>query len=581
MYMESETKICQNCKGEFIIEPEDFVFYNKIKVPPPTFCPECRLIRRMNWRNERSLFHRNCAKTGKSIITMFHPDISVVVYDRDIWWSDEWGPKEYGLDYDFSKPFFEQYKDLLSRVPLANLGNTNITNSPYGNHNADCKDCYLTYASWKNERVSYSQGSLNGKDSLDLYTVLDSENCYNDALCGDLYKTHFSFNSNESINSFFLYYCINLQDSIGCINLRNKTHCIFNQKYSKDEYNKKIKELDFGSYKILSDFENEFNNFIAQFPRKYAMILKSHNCTGDNISNSKNVKESFDIYDNAEDSKYIAHSINIKDSYDLYGGGATCSLAYEGIDTGLLASMQLFSVLNHSCLNTHYTYMCYNSKNLFGCIGIRKGQYCILNKEYTKEEYEELLPQIINHMNDMPYIDKKGNVYKYGEFFPSELSPFSYNETIAQEYFPKSKEEILNQGYSYRQPLEKDYKITINSSNLSDHIKEVGDEIMDEIISCFNNGNELTQCTTAYKITLEELAFLRRNNIALPRFCPNCRHYKRLSLRNPMKLWHRACMCEENNHTHEGKCEVEFETSYAPERPEKIYCEKCYQAEVM
>ncbi len=35
--MESQTKNCQNCKKDFIIEPEDFNFYEKIKVPAPTF----------------------------------------------------------------------------------------------------------------------------------------------------------------------------------------------------------------------------------------------------------------------------------------------------------------------------------------------------------------------------------------------------------------------------------------------------------------------------------------------------------------------------------------------------------------
>ena len=60
MENKSEKRICQNCKKDFIIEPEDFNFYEKIKVPPPTFCPWCRFIRRMAWRNERALYKRTC-----------------------------------------------------------------------------------------------------------------------------------------------------------------------------------------------------------------------------------------------------------------------------------------------------------------------------------------------------------------------------------------------------------------------------------------------------------------------------------------------------------------------------------------
>ena len=572
MEYKSETKQCQNCKTDFTIESDDFGFYEKIKVPPPTFCPECRMIRRMTWRNERSLFKRTCDYTGDSIITMFHPEANVKVYDRDIWWSDKWDPTEYGMDYDFSRPFFEQYEELLSKVPLANLGNTNCVNSLYGNHNADCKNCYLVYASYQNEDVMYSQGAANLKNCMDTYTLLKSEQCYEDVLSDSLYEVHFSHDVEQSINSMFLKGCINCQDCIGCINLRNKKYCIFNEQYTKEDYLIKKKEFDFGSHDILSDFKKQYKEFILKFPRKYAAVIKSVDSTGDCILNAKNVKQSFDVYGDMEDSKFVAHGLEGKDSYDMYGFGANAYLMYEGIDSGLKASNVYFSVLTHSCMNTNYTYMCYNSKNLFGCIGIRKGEYCILNKKYTKEEYEELIPKIIKHMYEMPYIDKNGRAYKYGEFFPSELSPFAYNETIAQEYFFKTLKEIEEQGYKYRKPLIRNYKITIKSEDLPNHIKDVDENIIDEIIACPNNGSELTLCTEAYRITKDELTFLKKYNIALPRFCPNCRHYKRLAQRNPLKLWHRKCM-------HEG-CTNEFETSYSPERSEIIYCEKCYQQEV-
>jgi len=590
--MKSETRQCQNCKQDFIIEPEDFNFYEKIKVPPPTFCPECRLIRRMVWRNERTLYKRSCDKTGKQIITMFHPDLAVVVYDHDVWWGDSWEPTDYGKEYDFSRQFFEQFKELLSKTPLANLGNDNCVGSPYGNHNADCKFCYLLYASFNNERVHYSFGTVGLKDCIDIYSSKNSELCYSDTLCGGVYKTYFSYETNESINSFFLRYCTNLQECIGCVNLRNKNHCILNVQYTKEEYETNKKELDFGSYKKLCEFEKLYDKFVLNFPNKYANIRKSVNVTGDHIFNCKNVKDSFDLYGGVEDSKYLIHIVDMKDSYDIYGGGAVIDLSYEGVDAGIQASGQLFSVLTHSCLNTHYTYMCFGSKNLFGCIGLRGKQYCILNKQYSKEEYFELVPKIIKQMNSLPYKDKKGLIYKYGEFFPSELSPFAYNETIAQEYFTKTKEEIINQGYIYRVPLEKDYQPTIESENLPDHIKDIQETILEEIIACPNNGDEKTQCTKAYRIIKSELDFLKNNNIALPRFCPNCRHYKRLKQRNPFHLWDRKCQCagatSENKkykntieHSHGADhCPNEFETSYAPDRPEIVYCEKCYQQEV-
>ena len=175
-------------------------------------------------------------------------------------------------------------------------------------------------------------------------------------------------------------------------------------------------------------------------------------------------------------------------------------------------------------------------------------------------------------MNDIPYIDAKDRVYKYGEFFPSELSPFCYNETIAQEYFPLTKAEALNQGYKWKDREERNYQIDIKNEAIPNNIKEVDESIIGKVIECGHKGACNEQCTEAFKIIPAELQFYQRMNLPLPHLCPNCRHYQRLKQRNPLKLWHRKCMKED--------CQNEFETSYAPERPEIIYCEQCYNREV-
>jgi hypothetical protein len=537
-------------------------------------------MRRLTWRNERSLYHNTCAFSGKKIISMFSPETGLTIYDRDIWWSDKWDPTSYGQDYDFSVPFFKQWQRLFSRVPLANLGNTNIIKSEYGNHNADCKNCYLVYASYMVENVSYGEGLVEVKDSFDLYNVMKSEQCYDNVLCGSLYRTHFSYDSDECLDSMFLTSCANLQNCLGCINLRHKKYCIFNKQYTKEEYEKEIKKYDFGSYKGLSEFRKLYLNFIKNEPRRFAFVYKSLNVTGDNIMNSKNGRMLFDIYGDVIDSKFITHVIGMRDSYDIYGGGAGAEFLYEGLDFGLEGAKNSFALLNHGCLETKYTYMCYSSKNLFGCVGLKKEQYCILNKKYSKEEYEQLVPKIIEHMHNMPYVDAKDREYKFGEFFPPALSPFYYNETIGNEYFPLGEQEALNMGFKWKPKEEKNYELEIRSKDLSDHINDVHEGIVGKVIECLHKGDCNEQCTKGFKITEPEFLFYKRMNLALPRLCPNCRHFARLARRNPLKLWHRQCMCEKENHDHASKCPNEFETSYALERPEIIYCEKCYQQEV-
>ncbi|MDP3784989.1 MAG: hypothetical protein Q8R12_02845 [bacterium] len=592
--MLSETKRCQNCKAEFKIEPEDFKFYEKIKVPPPTWCPECRMVRRMTYRNEHSLYRRKDLASGNEIISMFAPNGPFKIYEHSYWWSDKWDPLSFGREYDFSKPFFVQFRELFEMVPLPNLANSNVINSEYGNHNADLKNCYLVYASFGAENVAYTQGVVNVKDSFDLYTVVKSEQCYEDVLCAGLYKVFFSYDSDDSLESSFLKFCKNTNNSLACINLRSKSYHIFNKAFSTEDYEREKTKINLGSYKNLISFRKEFEEFSMQYPRRHASIIKSVNVAGDMVMNSKNCFYCFDVYDNVENSKYASHAMALKDSYDGYGMGLG-ELFYEAVDSGIEASRYKFTVFTHTCRDVQYTYACHNSSNLFACVGLRNKSYCILNKQYTKEEYEKLVPRIIEHMNQMPYIDKKGRVYKYGEFFPPELSPFSYNETIAQEYFPLTKEEAIEKGYSWKDPEPRNYKIQITNDKLPDHIKDATDDIVGQVIECAHQGKCNEQCTEAYKIIPQELQFLRKMNLPLPRLCPNCRHYARIRQRNPLKLWHRKCQCagatSENKvyqntadhiqHPKDQHCQNEFETTYAPERPEIVYCEQCYIREVV
>lgn len=98
-----ETKKCQNCKKDFNIEPEDFSFYKKIKVPPPTFCPICRAERRFCFRNERKLLKVKDAFSGEIIFSLYPKDTGRKIITQEEWHGDSWDAGDNGRDYDFSK----------------------------------------------------------------------------------------------------------------------------------------------------------------------------------------------------------------------------------------------------------------------------------------------------------------------------------------------------------------------------------------------------------------------------------------------------------------------------------------------
>ena len=580
MNNKSENLICQNCKSKFIIEPEDFNFYEKIKVPPPTFCPECRMIRRMSWRNEMSLYRRPCSASGhnETMISAFHPDEKIVIYDLRTWWSDEWDPLDFGRDYDFSRPFFEQWKEFRDSFPFQTVSNFNAANSEYCNVADDSKNCYLISGSSYCEDTMYSNRVSKTKDCSDLYVVHRSELCYDDVICNDCYHTLYSLSCKNCVDSYFLYDCVGCVNCFGCTNLRSKSYCMWNEQLSPPEYRRRLAEIDLVDYETIQEYKNKFHLLYLKSIHRYANQIKCINSTGDNVEGLKNSKECFDIVDNTEDSKWVHWgAYDIKDAYDTGPGCGKVELIYEAFDTGLGNYRNLFTSVVYYSNDIEYSFNCYSSSNLFACIGLRSKKYCVFNKQYSKEEYERLIPKIIEHMNTMPYVDKMGRIYKYGEFFPVEFSPFTYNETVAQDYFPVTKKEALKKGYRWRDRNLTDYKISILAKDLP---SKVDDSIIKEIIECMHQGKCEDRCTGAFKIIQDELNLYKRLKVPLPRLCFGCRHDERLRKRNPLKLWHRQCMCDKSNHNHEGNCKVEFETSYAPERPEIVYCEKCYQQEV-
>ena len=454
-------------------------------------------------------------------------------------------------------------------------------------------------AAWRSENILYSNRVASSKDSADLYLVDHLDLSYETVNSGTSYKILFSFGCEDCSNSAFLFDYRNCSDCFGCTGLRNKSYYIFNKPYSKEDYKKAIKNFDLGSYKKLTELKETYGQTILNFPRKYMYSFKIVDVVGDIVGNTKNCYQCFDVV-GVEDFKYaVWGGMGMKDSYDGYGVGGGVDLLYESVDSGISGSRVKFTIVVYRSHDVEYSFNCHNSNNLFGCVGLRNKSYCILNRQYSKEDYEKLISQIIEHMNSMPYTDSKGRIYRYGEFFPPELSPFSYNETIAQEYFPLTKEEAIAQGYTWKEDEKREYTINLTPESLPDHIKDVDDSILTQNIGCSHQGTCNEQCTSAFRIIPQELEFYRKMNLPLPRLCPNCRHYSRLKQRNPLKLWKRRCMCNgkesrsqnqesiiiyQNQTTHfhsDQSCPNEFETSYSPERKEIIYCESCYNSEIV
>lgn len=553
-----KTQMCKLCSNKFIISEEDTNFYEKVSplfqnkkflVPPPQLCPLCRQQRRFAFRNERKLYHRKCDLTGKAIISNYGPHTKRVIYEPQVWWSDLWDAKTYGQTFDFARSFFEQFNELQKKVPQCGLMVWNSENSAYCNYVGHVKNSYLIFGSVYSESCYYGSPYYSN-DCVDTLVVRECEHCYECIDCRKLYECFYCQDCNTSNN---LIYCFDLQgckDCIGCAGLRNKQYYIFNKQVSAEEFAKFKATLNLCDTQSRHKLSQELEKLKLQIPHRYMQSRNVEDVTGNYVFDSKNVLDSY-YADRSQDSRYCAQVVDLKDCYDNnYTEENELCCDYLGAYQNYRTS---FSFFCNKAVDCYYCDNCITSKNLFGCCGMRNGEYCILNKQYTKDEYEELVPRIIDHMK------KTG---EWGEFFPIKNSPFCYNESVAQEYFPLQKEEVLRLGGAWKEDD------AINSYQgpkvlIPALIQDVTDEITKQILSC-------ETCGKNYKIVEPELKFYRRMRLAVPHSCPDCRHKARLALRNPRQLWDRKC----------GNCGVAIRTSYAPDRSEKVYCDNCYLKEV-
>lgn len=547
--------ICSKTGEEFEITGEDLKFYETVGIkiggknfpfPAPTLSPAARMQRRLSFRNERNFYHRKCDLSGKQIISMYSADKPYKVYDQTEWWSDKWDGTSYGQDFDFSRPFFEQFAELMLKVPRISLNNKEPENSEYCNFSVRNKNCYLLFTSAFNEDCSYSNRLLNCRDIFDssgleqcelCYEVIDSSKCFNCA-----YLENCS-NCSDCTLGYDLKGC---RDCFACFSLANKQYHIGNKPYSKEEYFSKVAEMKgkFESVKL------GYRQHLKDVVRKYYHGFNIENCTGDNIANSKNAFDCFEVQE-IQDCRYVCNATKVKDCYDAENLDNS-ELIYECIAT----EGDYHKAFCDICWFNKFIFycnMCFNSQNLFGCVGLKKKEYCILNKQYSKEEYEELLPKIIKHMQDSG---------EWGQFFPMTISPFAYNETMANIFFPMTKDEVLVEGLKWHEDdSEKNYKGPIYE--VPEKIEDVSDDVLNAILKCEVTGK-------LYKINAQELRFHRKSGFALPKKCPDQRYFDRIALRNPRKLYERNC----------DSCGSNFMTSYSRNFEGKIYCEQCYQKEI-
>lgn len=352
----------------------------------------------MSRRNERILYKRKCDATHKQIISIYKPDSPYTVYAADYRWGDGWNVLDYGFLFDENKSFTEQFDILLKTVPLLGLIGANNENSPYINLAADGKNCYMLIESSNCENCYHSYWLQKCTYCVDSSFSHSCEHCYEIDNCENGHGLAWTRDCKDCSDSCLLENCSNCHHCFGCVNQVNASYMIFNKKVTKDERQIFMNEFYTKQDSLLRIYKQQFSDLVLQYPKQAMRLKNTEQCFGHYLRDSKNCVFCVDGYD-AENGKYGEHvRRNAKEVMDVSTVGRHAECIYESINTGIDTQQCMACVVCRSCHDMYYCYNCFHSDHCFGCVGLKNQHYCIFNKQYSAQEWEQEVGRIINAM---------------------------------------------------------------------------------------------------------------------------------------------------------------------------------------
>jgi hypothetical protein len=546
-------KICVDCKNEFIIDSGDLLLYEKVGLKVPEQCFFCRLKQYSAfWPFGK--FRKGISNlSGESLITVLPNNFRCPIYKSHEWWSDAWDPMSYGQEYDSAKPFFDQLKELQEKVPRPHQVGKNNTNSDWCDDVWECKNCYLNRSILRSENVSYGYRVVDCKDSFDLVNSFNLQNSYDCFACFNSFNLNFSENCKDCIDSYFLFDCRNCQNCFMSYNLRNKKYCIRNKQYTKEEYEIELGKTKFSSYKNIETLKHEFEDILKNDAvHRENFNLKTTNSVGNYLTNCDKCFNVF-TYEDSQNCRNQLRGMGNKDCIDQMGIFGITEMSGNNADIydsyGVKHSS--WSLARYS----EYLDICDEVEYCFGCIGLRKKKYCILNKQYSKEEYENLKNKIIKDMED------RG---EYGKFLPYSMGIGDYNLSTSLIYFPEVKKEFILERGGYWSEEDLSSQDGISSLELPDSIIDTEKDITSQALIC-------PETKYRFNISGAEYEFHKRKSFALPRIHFDLRMLKRTRKTAVLKGYSYKCFY----------CKKDIMAYYPPEWGyQKIACEECYKQNI-
>jgi hypothetical protein len=368
-----------------------------------------------------------------------------------------------GLDrnwYDFLKSFEALRKS--SNTPAV-WQVAHCENSDYADMIHSWKNIYLSVISvYGCEDILYSFSTReNTKRVLSSIMVFESsEDIFQSAgIIGSkwVFYSKFVTNSNAIWFSSNMIWCT---ECIFCNWLTNQSYCIENIVYSKEEYSEKKK-------KLLSD-KKLYDSHYYMLPVKWSCFW-STNVHWSFVIDSESVENGYYSYNihKARNIFFLWWKNGNENAYDMFVWWAV-QWNHMYATQWAWNSEQIYcsAIINDSSF-LFYCVGCIWCSFCLWCTWLQNKSYCILNKQYTKEDRYIKVDEIFWAM----HAD-----WTLWEFFPASMNPFYFNDTAAYLIDPSfTKEEVAAKWYLRRdEPIKVDIPAWVQTVSVKDLDKYEG-----------------------------------------------------------------------------------------------------------
>lgn len=545
-------RTCSITGKQFEVSDQEQALREKFQVPLPIVHPFERMRYLMAFENVENLYPDTCDLCGKRVLSIWGSNPVFPVYCTECWHSDKWSAPE--ADGDLKKSFFDQVQDLINKSPhAARYIIPPMENSDYSGYCTALKNCYMAFDAGNCEDCYYFRSGERNKNVIDTVCTDYGEYMYHVIACHKSYRVFWSEFSSNCTECYFLYDCVACSNCAFSSGLRHKEYIFQNEQLTKEAYEKKISELNTGSYTKLQEYLQLFSDIKKQYAKKYIIGNTNENVQGNVMFQCKDVEEGYFVT-KCENCINVAAFWNSKDCLDVAAYGNTAENCYSCTSIGTDTTNTKYSWAScNKSFNLEYCAGLQSSNNCFGSVFAKKKEFAILNKVYQKDEYEQLKAKIIEKMKTDG---------EYNSMFRHNMVPFPYNDSLANFFMPLTKEQALKMGFRWAHE-----RVIPTPKNL---ILEMKDDIKDtewkdvegKVVIC-------EETRKPFKLMKTEFDFYKKYDIPLPRIHPLVR-IKKLYPWDILFNDHEA-VCD--------SCGKKLITSMKED--DKVLCEECYQKAVV